>query len=132
MLNFSELGRTSLIALLAMMMVAFAPTVSRLVAAEPIAPKMVELCTAQGTKWFSESEIGGADAAEHNEAPTALHHDGNDCPYCSFSSAKFLVAASASSSATEKFEPLPSLFYQAPKPLFAWAHARSRAPPSAS
>jgi len=132
MSNSAQLRRTSIIALIAMLMLAIVPTISKVNAAEQTMPHMVELCTAQGTKWFSDSGLGGAAATGHDEAPTSLHQHGDDCPYCSLSAAKFLMSAPQSTSATKALAPLPSLFYQAPKPPFAWAHSRSRAPPSAT
>ena len=132
MFNLAQLGRTSFIALLAMVILALAPTVSKVIAAERVDSNLVEVCTTEGTKWVSASEPGQAASAGHDQGPSSLHDHGGDCPYCNLQATKFLSSVVQSCATTKSVALLPPLFYQASKPLFAWAHVRSRAPPSAS
>jgi len=132
MFTLAQLRRTSFIALLAMVMLALAPTVSKVIAAERVDSNLVEVCTTEGIKWLSASEFGQVGSAGHDQVPSSPHDHGGDCPYCNLQTTKFLSSAVQSCVATKSVALLPPLFYQAPKPLFAWAHPRSRAPPSAS
>lgn len=129
MFDLAQIRRTAFIALVAMVMVVFAPTISKVVAAERVDSNLVEVCTVEGTKWVAVAELGQVDSSAHQQEPSSLHDHGGDCPYCNLQSTKFLSVASPSFAATPVVSFLPSLFYQAPKPLFAWAHSRSRAPP---
>ncbi len=129
MVSLSLLRRISALALVAMVMVVFAPTISKVVAAERVDSNLVEVCTVEGTKWVAVAELGQGDSSAHPQEPSSLHDHGGDCPYCNLQSTKFLSVASTSFAATPVVSFLPSLFYQAPKPLFAWTHSRSRAPP---
>jgi hypothetical protein len=113
-----------------MLLLALAPTVSKVIAAERATSNVVEVCTSEGTKWLPASELGQTASAGHDQESSSLH--GGDCPYCSLQTAKFLTSAAQSFATSAVVSLLPPLFYQAPKPLFAWAHSRSRAPPSAS
>ena len=130
MLDLAQLRRTTFIALIAMLMLALAPTVSKVIAAERATSNVVEVCTTEGTKWLPASELGQTASDGHDQGSSSLH--GSDCPYCSLQTAKFVATGAQSSATTPMVSLLPPLFYQAPKPLFAWAHSRSRAPPSAS
>jgi hypothetical protein len=132
MFNLAQLRRTSFIAQLAMVILALAPTVSKVIAAERVDSNLVEVCTTEGTKWVSASEPGQAASAGHDQGPSSLHDHGGDCPYCNLQATKFLSSIVQSCATTKSVALLPPLFYQASKPLFAWAHVRSRAPPSAS
>ena len=132
MFNLAQLRRTSFIAQLAMVILALAPTVSKVIAAERVDSNLVEVCTTEGTKWVSASEPGQAASAGHDQGPSSLHDHGGDCPYCNLQATKFLSSVVQSCATTKSVALLPPLFYQASNPLFAWAHVRSRAPPSAS
>lgn len=126
--------RMSIIALLALLTLVLAPSINKFfgqVQGSGVS-HWVEVCTTEGSKWLYKSEAGPASLPGDEGGPASSQQHGDDCPYCSLSAAKFLMSASQSSSATKALAPLPSLFYQAPKPLFAWAHSRSRAPPAAS
>jgi hypothetical protein len=129
MLSLMQIRRTALIALVAMVMVVFAPTISKVVASERVGSDLVEVCTVEGKKWVSVFEIQQASLVGQQHEPASAHDHGGDCPYCNLQSTKFLSVASPSFAAAPVVGLLPSLFYQAPKPLFAWAHSRSRAPP---
>ena len=130
MFDLAQIRRTAFVALMAMLLLALAPTVSKLVAAERATTNVVEVCTTEGTKWLPASELVQTPSAGHDQGPSSLH--GGDCPFCSLQTAKFLTSEAQSFAATPVVSLLPPLFYQAPKPLFAWAHSRSRAPPHIS
>ena len=125
------LRRTGFIALLAMCVLVVAPTITRFIAFDRAAPQVVEVCTAEGTVWKSlpTTELGQSELG--NQSPI-LAHGGGDCPYCNLQTDKLIASAARSTTAIESVALLPSLFYQAPKPLFAWVTRPARAPPSAS
>ena len=129
MFHLTQLRRISFVALFAMVMVVLAPTVSKVIAVERVDSNLVEVCTTEGTKWVAVAELGQGDSSAHQQDPPSLHEHGGDCAYCSLQTTKFLSVSSQSFATTSAVSPLPSLFYQASKPLFAWAHSRSRAPP---
>lgn len=129
MMGLVQIRRTSLISLLAMVIFALAPSVSKVIAAERVDSKLVKVCTTEGTVWLSVSELGQAAPAGHDQGPSSLHDHGGDCPYCNLQNAKFLSSVFQFCSTTESATLIPSLFYQAPKPLFAWALQPARAPP---
>ncbi len=129
MINLTQIRRTSFVALLAMLMAVLAPTVSKVVAAERAGSHLVEVCTTEGTKWVAVSELGQSGMVTHQQGPASVHEHGGDCPYCSLQTSKFFITTAQSFATTQVVNLFPRLFYQAPKPLFVWAHARSRAPP---
>ncbi len=129
MLNLAQLRRTSFIALLAMVMLALAPTVSKVIAAERIDSSLVEVCTTEGIKWVSVSEASEHALTGHDQGPLSAHDHGGDCPYCNLQATKFLSSVVQSCATTKSVALLPPLFYQPPKPLFAWALQPARAPP---
>jgi hypothetical protein len=132
MFDLAQIRRISFVALVAMVMVVFAPTVSKVVAAERVSSNLVEVCTVEGMKWVSVSEIQQNGSAGQQHEPASAHDHGGDCPYCNLQTTKFLSVASQSFATTSVVSLLPPLFYKASKPLFAWAHSRSRAPPHIS
>ena len=129
MLDLAQLRRTSFIALLAMVMLVLAPTVSKVIAAERVDSNLVEVCTTEGAKWLSASELGQASSVGHDQVPSSLYDHGGDCPYCNLQTTKFFSSVVQSCATVKSVALLPPLLYQAPKPLFAWARSRSRAPP---
>ena len=132
MFDLAQIRRTAVVALLAMVMVVFAPTISKVVASERVGSDLVKVCTVEGMKWVSVSESQQASSVGQQHEPVGAHDHGVDCPYCSLQTTKYLGVASQSFATTSVVSLLPPLFYQASKPLFAWAHARSRAPPHIS
>ena len=117
------------IAALAVAMSSLAPTVSKVIAAERIDSSLVEVCTTEGTKWLTASELGQVALAGHDQAPSSAHDHGGDCPYCNLQATKFLSSVVQSCATVKSVELFPPLLYQAPKPLFAWALQPARAPP---
>jgi len=116
------------IACFAILFAALAPTVSHALATSGNDTSLwTEICTAAGLK-LVKSEAGTDQHDEQSQLATGMEH----CPYCLPQGAMpglpsppltILPAAQAASS-------LPILFYQAPRPLFVWATAQSRAPPT--
>jgi hypothetical protein len=129
MFTLTQIRRTAFIALVAMVMVVFAPTASKVIAAERFSSNLVEVCTVEGMKWVSVSEIQQASSVGQKHEPASAHDHVGECPHCSLQTTKFLSVASQSFATAPVVSLLPPLFYQAPRPLFAWAHSRSRAPP---
>ena len=132
MFDLAQIRRITLVALLAMVMVVFAPTISKVVASERVGSDLVEVCTVEGMKWVSVSEIQQTSSVGQQHEPASAHDHGGECPYCSLQTTKYLGVASQSFATAPVVSLLPPLYYKAPKPLFAWAHSRSRAPPIVS
>lgn len=122
---------TAVIASLAILLAALAPSVSHaLVAFGEEGSFWAEVCSAAGIKLVKLDADKGEpahDNKDHHKAANAFEH----CPFCSNhagmaglppSSVEALPVSSGSS-------PHPALFYQSPRPLFVWASAQSRAPP---
>ncbi|WP_151638601.1 MULTISPECIES: DUF2946 domain-containing protein [Noviherbaspirillum] len=122
---------TAWMALLAILLVALAPSISHAFAAKsPSSPKTVEICTASGVKQVSvpyEGTLKPFSTVKHDQ-----HFE--DCPFCRIHSdtpGPVPATVSAILNTVASF-PRPFLFYQAPRPLFTWAPAQSRAPPTHS
>lgn len=128
-MNFHKNRLIHWIAALAIAMSALAPAVSKVIAAERIDSSLVEVCTTEGTKWLTASELGQVALAGHDQAPSSAHDHGGDCPYCNLQATKFLSSVVQSCATVKSVELFPPLLYQAPKPLFAWALQPARAPP---
>lgn len=135
MFNLAQCRRITFIALMAMVMLALAPTITKVIASYGVKSNLVEVCTTEGTKWLSTSEIdsgqGGFVTAE-KPGPAQAHDHGSDCSYCHLQLAKFLPSTVQSHTATKMVALLPPLFYEAHTPLFIWANQSARAPPSES
>lgn len=114
---------------MAILFAALAPSISHaLASAGKLSPTWMEICSAEGSKAFKSD--GAGNASQQKNSSVGFEH----CPYCTVHGGSVglpptvgftLPAFSASF-------PLPSLFYQAPRPLFIWAAAQSRAPPASA
>lgn len=86
-----------------------------------------ELCTASGIKLV---KLTGKSASDTD--PLSGHKAKNHCPLCVLHAG---LDVAVPNSAVERAAPAheldltPRLFFLSPKPLYAWASARSRAPP---
>ena len=111
------------------LLVTFAPSISAVLAKEiGFDSAWMEVCSATTSKFVQASDSYGS-----MKSPTGSHKGAHmdHCPFC------FTHAASFSAPPTAAFVfpivggllPFPSLFYQAPRSLFIWAIAQSRAPP---
>ncbi len=132
----------SWLAALAILLSALAPTLSYAMPGKPDL-RFAEICSASGHTYSADPALtvlqgGKLPASDLQQSqPGQGHSDAmamQHCPYClNHASAhgvplpsEFLLAAPQLSYS------LPSLYYQSPAPLFAWASASPRAPPYTS
>lgn len=115
------------LALIAVLALALAPTVSRALASAHGEADWTEICTPLGLKLQAPADAG-------DEAPAAHLGQLEHCGFCGLSTgaAPLPVLASLGLPAATAAEALPALFLQAPRTLFAWLSALPRAPPSHS
>ena len=112
------------LAIFAMLGLALAPTVSHALTASGPGNPWAEICSVAGGKVVVADAAGASSA----EAGTHLGH----CPLCGqIGSAPVLPSAEFVPVRIDGAEHRPALFFHAPRPLFAWAAAQPRAPPSA-
>jgi hypothetical protein len=82
-----------------------------------------EICTTSGVKMTQQ--MGSTPNSEESK------NISNHCPYCLMHGAYALPVNNTLTFAKPESHQLhPQLFYQSPKPLFAWVSLPSRAPPS--
>lgn len=103
---------------------AFAPAISLAMSVVRAAESgLIPVCTQAGMKWMDvrTGEVRNAsdDAGQLERCPLCVTHNGGPPP------AERSVAEVLPSLRDE----VPFLFDHAPRPLFAWLHAPSRAPP---
>ncbi|HEX7647463.1 MAG TPA: DUF2946 domain-containing protein [Noviherbaspirillum sp.] len=114
---------------MAILFAALAPSISHaLASAGKLSPIWAEICSAEGTKVYKSDDAGGA--AQEKNSSAAFEH----CPYCTLH-AGFVGLPPTAGFTLPVFSasfPHPSLFYQAPRPLFIWAAAQSCAPPASA
>jgi hypothetical protein len=123
-----RLRRLSWIAFLAIFGLAIVPTISHALAHASGESAFTEICTPQGMRQVSVAAQGNTAPA----APSMSHLD--HCPMCGLgaSPVALLPVAPVVLAPVDPAHLLPALFLHAPQPLFAWASAQPRAPPSAS
>ncbi|WP_034294489.1 DUF2946 domain-containing protein [Herbaspirillum sp. RV1423] len=122
---------TTWAAILAMLMMALAPSISHALSASAQDRSggafWMEICSAFGKSPSAAAASGFPDSSE----PKSLSAS---CPYCLMHADATLpphdVAAGGAILLISYF--LPGLFYCSPQPLFAWTVASSRAPPTRS
>lgn len=124
----SRLNRriTAAFACLAILMAALAPSISHALSdAGKSRSLWAEICSAAGLKMV-RVDLGPQPPA-HGEPASAFDH----CPFCQTHGGMpaLLPSAALILPAYQGSFPFPSLFYQAPRPLFVWASPQSRAPP---
>ena len=123
-------ARLAWIACLAILFNAFAPLVSHAMAAPASAAMTMEVCTAMGMATMPlVMALDGDDAS----SSARLHKAMNHCGYCvSHAASHGLPPPSAIAFAAPAGRDVyPPLYYHAPRPLFPWSLAQSRAPPPA-
>lgn len=111
---------------MAILMAALAPSISHALAdAGKSRSLWAEICSAAGLK-LVKLDLGAGSPA-HSEPASAFEH----CPFCQVHDGMPALPSSVSPilPAYQGGLPLPSLFYQARRPLFVWASPQSRAPP---
>lgn len=121
---------TAWMACFAIMLVALAPSISHALGAKKASTKeWTEICTSTGVK---QVKLTGEGAEPFSPGKHDQHSE--DCPFCRTHAD---TVGPPPTSAAIAFIPAapqsrPFLFYQAPRPLFTWSPAQSRAPPLAS
>jgi hypothetical protein len=116
-------------AFLAIFALALAPTISHALNHAQGSSFLTEICTPEGMKQMAADS---ADPVEGSGAPSLNHME--HCPLCGLAAGGMAMTSSPPTLA----EPAnlrrlqPALFWHAPRPLFAWASDRARAPPSLS
>ncbi|HEY8118505.1 MAG TPA: DUF2946 domain-containing protein [Methylophilaceae bacterium] len=124
----------SWIAIAAVLVASFAPTISNALAAKSKTPWQ-EICSVQGIKYIPAIS-GGLSKVTQNQAPQQdgriLHME--HCPYCFMHAGSVgLILDNSPVIAQLNLKLLfPRLFYQSPYPLFAWVSSNPRAPPVVS
>jgi hypothetical protein len=119
------------IAVFSILMAAFAPSlVHALSTGSNISSVTGEICSAAGTKLIKHDSLQKFGHPASGEISSHLDH----CPYCYAHGSTphltgyYAVIVPASNASLSH----PALYYQSPRPLFIWASAQSRAPPSQS
>ena len=113
---------TSWMAILAVLMMAFAPLVSQAVGANRA---WLEICSASGPK-FIQADAGSSDQPNKQSTAYPLEH----CPYCSLhASALGMPPAPLVVLPVIEQRDVPLAFLSAPSTLHAWRTAQPRGPP---
>lgn len=117
---------TSWMAALAILMAALTPSISPALSAKA-GVSWIDICTSLGAKWA----LPVADAADTaNLAPVSDDvHPLEHCPYCSVHASAEALPAALVVLALSRSDLLPTAFLAAPRLLYAWLSAQSRAPP---
>ena len=107
-------------AIIGILMSALAPSISQAMAVSQTGQGIaVEICTVSGQKMVQFI------ADDKNSEATEMKH----CPYCTLQASVEIDLNTQLHFAQENEQLFPRLFYQSPKPLFAWLTLPSRAPP---
>ncbi len=133
------------LAVFALVFATLAPGISHaLAAAKGQSSLWMEICTAAGAKLVNLADLS-KDASDsvspvapaNDSAPVApesgsMHFE--HCPFCFTHAASFALppAAVMALPLLDTHYAFPSLYYHAPRPLFAWSVALARAPPAFS
>lgn len=113
-------------ACLAMLLSSLAPSIAHALASHtPAPPPWAEICTAHGLTTIAAQ--GGKQTPDQKQP----HQHMSDCPWCRVHADLPALPPSdpAPPLVLDGMPSYPSLFYQAPRPLFAWTAAQPRAPP---
>jgi hypothetical protein len=129
---------TAWIASFAILLATLAPSISHAVAAAKGIPNgWTEVCTVAGAKLVKLDDASASKEISKppsKSAPAQKMSHFEHCPFCLSHAlalglppgADFVMPVVAGTSV------VPSLFYHAPRPLFAWVAAQPRAPPALS
>ena len=124
-----QLRRLSWVAFVALFGLALAPTISHALAHSQGQSAFTEICTPQGMKRLLLDDRGAP--VSDAEPATAISHL-DHCPLCGLGAQAPALPPAQPLPLLDDHglsQALPSLFLQAPRPLFAWASAQPRAPP---
>lgn len=117
---------TAWIACLAVLLGALMPAIGQaMVAAGDSSGHWLEICTAMGLERIAVTD--GSDEPDGSPSDASAAH----CPYCLTHAGSFALppVELPAFPVLGGADVLPTLFFLAPRPLFAWASSRSRAPP---
>ena len=119
---------TSWLAVLAILMVTLAPSISQALGGK-YGASWVEVCSTVGSKWV-QADGGATEPAPASSDAHLLEH----CPYCSLHANAIALppAARGLTGAPALSHAVPTAFLAAPRTLHAWVSAQPRAPPSFS
>ena len=115
----------SWIALAAILGLALTPALAQMMA-KGGAPAWMQICSAQGGKLVAMADLAPQDSSK----PSTAHLE--HCPFCVLHAPLLPTPQLQISFAAPAPPPAryPSLFFSAPRPLFAWSAAQPRAPPA--
>jgi hypothetical protein len=119
---------TAWIACFAILLASLAPSISHaLEAAKAPGSYWMEICSTAGLKFIEVDSGKTSDSS--SPAKHGLHFE--NCPFCKIHADSIVLppASVLAPLVVSSSFPLPSLFYQSPRPLFVWASPQSRAPP---
>ncbi|MBF8178141.1 MULTISPECIES: DUF2946 domain-containing protein [Oxalobacteraceae] len=122
---------TTWIACFAILLASLAPSISHAVAAAKGAPNAwVEICTVDGSKMMMVDQDQNSQAPKPAERAIHFEH----CAFCMTHAGSVGLPPPADfvMPVVSGDHVLPPLYYQASRPLFAWAVAQPRAPPAFS
>ena len=124
------------LACFAVLLAALAPSISHAVSALKGNAAWVEVCTAAGTALVQVPMDQTPDQTpDQAPAQPAKPMTGEHCVFCGSHAGSIALPASDVSltipSVSGK-DLLPTLYYRAPRPLFAWSAGQPRAPPALS
>ena len=123
----------SWIAIAAVLLASFAPTISNAFAAQAIVNSPWEqICSIQGTKYIPAVSGSLSKASENqpaNQGGSMLHMD--HCPYCFMhaGSADLIYSAAPLFTAVDSSQTPTQLYNFSPQTVLPWGASRSRAPP---
>jgi hypothetical protein len=114
-------------ALLAILFSVLVPSISHALTSGTGSPGLAEICTVDGVRLVP---VAGTDPAPDNGGFAA--HGLQHCPYCATDAGSFalLPPSAVGFAILGGHDEYPSLFSDAPYPLFCWNAANARAPPS--
>ncbi|MES2935412.1 MAG: DUF2946 domain-containing protein [Pseudomonadota bacterium] len=122
------------IACFAILLAALAPSISHaMAAATGTNNSWVEICSIDGIKQIKAGESKVSSLPDSKSSlPTEKDMASAHCPFCQTHASAFVLPPTAAVilPAINGSNSFPALFYQSPSPLFIWAIAQSRAPPS--
>lgn len=118
------------IACFAVLFASLAPTVSHALATDSSHAFWAEICSVDGLRLIKTTD--GVTPEAPAPANGGMHFE--HCPFCltHADSLALLPTPAMTVPVADNGRQHPSLFYHAPRPLFAWTAAQPRAPPSAS
>ena len=127
---------TAWLAAIALVLGSLLPALSHAVVSAPVAGQgWVQVCTVSGMAWVQQLPAATADSAMANDGATdspAAPAGMGQCSWCATHGhlAGLPTVAQPLVLPQVFVASVPAAFLQAPRPLFVWAAAQSRAPPA--